>query len=990
MSVVPAGGGTQHGGENQARGSPRAVDPSVNGWQAEYLDAQYQSYLADPASVPPDTQAFFRGFDLATAGATRPASGSAVGDTASPFQSAVDELIAAYRELGHLAAQLDPFGRPRPRPAALEAATYGLSEADMGKAVEAALTGMSRAATLREVIAHLEQTYCRAIGAEFMHIRNADERAWFLDRFEATRGTPSLTPSQRVAVLEQLTRGESFETFLAKRYTSEKRFSLEGGISLIPLLDQIILTAADLGVEEMVLGMSHRGRLNVLINIMGKTYEQVFTEFEDNWEAGFADGGGDVKYHRGYSGVRRLPGGGAMHLAMASNPSHLESVDPVVMGRCRAKQRVRADTERRRVVPLLMHGDAAIAGQGIVAECLNMSQLPGYTVGGTLHVVVNNLIGFTTLPEDGRSTTYCTDVAKMIDAPILHVNGEDPEACVAVARLAVEYRQRFRKDVFIDLWCYRKYGHNEGDEQSFTQPILAGLIKGRPSTLSLYAERLLAEGVITPQDAKAIGDRLDEALDRAQAAAKIKPNVPTIDPGSARWAGISGAYTHAPVETGVPAPVLARICAALGSVPAGFNLNPKLRKLLDDRAALPTSGQVSHAEGELLAMGALLLEGIPVRLSGQDVRRGTFTQRHAVLRDVETAEPHVALNALAPIDDPGPPPGTARDGGPRQARFCIYDSPLSEVSVLGYEYGYSLADPRMLVLWEAQFGDFGNGAQVIIDQYLAAAEIKWNRWSGLVLLLPHGYEGAGPEHSSARPERFLQLCANDNLQVVNPTTGAQIFHVLRRQAKRDIRKPLVVMTPKSLLRTPTSPFADLVKGSFRELIDDSAFEGKDAFDPAGVRRIVFCSGKVYFELAERRRLTGRKDLALVRIEQLYPFHAKMATSIMARYPKTAEHVYAQEEPRNGGAYLFIADQFRTALGVELRYVGRDASATPAVGSKRADKAQQEAVLTAAVGPKPKDDKASEKPADKSPPRAEKDAQVAQPARQDERITRATA
>lgn len=928
------------------------VHPSVNGWNAEYLDAEYGRFQADPSSVTPEMAAFFRGFDLGLNGSAPAAGGGASGST---FDERVVDLVNAYREQGHLAAKIDPFDRERPRPATLALAPHGLSEADLSRPVNAAQAGLNAGATLRDLVAHLEKTYCRSIGLEFMHIRSDAERAWFLENYEKFGGMKPLSRDEQMRVLDQLTRGECYEAFAQKRYGSEKRFSLEGGISLIPMLDQLIERAGGLGVEEIVLGMAHRGRVNVLINIMGKSYEQVFTEFEDNWEAGFADGGGDVKYHRGYSGTRKLTSGQTMHLAMASNPSHLEAADGVVLGRCRAKQRVRGDAERRRVVPLLMHGDAAVAGQGVVAECLNMSQLEGYTVGGTVHVVINNLIGFTTIPEDGRSSTYCTDVAKMVDAPIFHVNGEDPEACVAVARLAIEYRQAFKKDVFVDLVCYRKYGHNEGDEPSFTQPILAALIKAKTSTLQHYAERLLAEKVITSDDAKAIWDRLDAALDAAQTKAKKAPNVPLIDPGSARWAGMTGEYSFEPANTAVSRETLEEVCAALGRTPEGFNVNPKLAGLLKGRAELVQTGHVSHSEGELLAIGTLLLEGIPVRLSGQDARRGTFTQRHAVIRDFQTGAPFVGLNSMRELGDPTKPaPQNQADGRSKQARFCVYDSPLSEYAIMAFEYGYSLADPNMLVMWEAQFGDFANTAQVIPDQFLSSGEIKWSRWSGLTLLLPHGYEGAGPEHSSARLERFLQLCADDNMQVCYPSTGAQTFHMLRRQVKRGFRKPLIVMTPKSMLRVPTSTVDELVSGMFRELMDDPTFEAKGGNDRKGVKRVVFCTGKVYHELAERAKVLGKKDVAIVRIEQLYPFHAEMAKGIIAKYPKGAEMVWAQEEPRNAGAYMFIADQFRTNLGVELAYIGRDASATPAVGSKRADKLHQEAVIAAAIGPKPKD------------------------------------
>jgi 2-oxoglutarate dehydrogenase E1 component len=938
----------------QSMSHPRAVAPSVNSWSAEYLDAQYARFRADPSSVPADLAAFFQGFDLALAGGG-PSGGG--GDVS--FQRGVDALVAAYRAKGHLASKLDPFGRERTRPPELSLEHHGLKESDLDRPANADVSGLSPGATLRQVIEHLEATYCSTIGVEYMHISDSRERAWFREKFEKNRGRMELTRQHKIAIFDQIAQSQTFETFVGVRYgPAYKWFSLEGGTSLIPMMETAIEHATDTGVEEVVLGMPHRGRVNVLNTVMGKTFEQIFTEFEDNWDQGYLDGGGDVKYHRGYSITRTLANGKTVRLAMASNPSHLESVNPVVMGRTRAKQRLRNDTERRRVVPLLLHGDGAVAGQGMVFETLNMSQLDGYTVGGTLHIVVNNLIAFTTLPEDDRSTVYCTDVAKGIEAPIFHVNGEDPEACAMVARWAVEYRQEFRKDVFIDLWCYRKYGHNEGDEQSFTQPNLAALIKARKPTMDGYAAKLIREGVLTEQDVKSRIDRWMDVLDKAQAKAKKEPQIPVIDPGNDRWKGITGQYSHAPANTAVPIEVLSEVCAALGRVPEGFNLNPKLKKLLTERSELPRNGMVSHADAELLAIGSLLLEGCPVRLSGQDSRRGTFSQRHAVLRDFETGAPYVPLNAMREIGDPGTDhaPGTpGPDGRPRQARFCIYDSPLSEVSVLGFDYGYSLADPNMLVMWEAQFGDFANGAQTIIDQYIASSEIKWNRWSGLVLLLPHGYEGAGPEHSSCRLERFLMLCGDDNIQVVNCTTAAQTFHVLRRQVKRNFRKPLVFATPKKYLRVPTSHIDEFTSGHFREMLDDPAFEGKGGFDRKAVTRVIICTGKVFYELSERRKATGRTDVAILRLEQLYPFHTEMVREILSRYPKKAEIVWVQEEPRNAGAYLYAADTFRSELGIELPYIGRETSATPAVGSKKADIAQQEAVIAAAIGPAKKNE-----------------------------------
>jgi len=945
------------------------VPTSINAWNAAFIDAEYERYLADPNSVTPDMRAFFLGFELA---GQRPTLGHASADGSGlRFQSAVDELVQAYRSMGHLAARLDPFGRERNRPAALSPEFHGLTQEDIDRTVDTTMTGVSgQTATLRELIAHLDATYCGSIGVEFEHIPSSEERAWFLTKVEQAQGRIPLNAEKRRDVLQKLANAEVFEKFLGKRYQGDKRFSLEGGESLIPLLDHLIETSTELGVEEMVLGMAHRGRLNVLNNIMGKSYEQIFTEFEDNWEEGFVDGGGDVKYHRGHSGLRRFPNGKSVYLAMASNPSHLESVNPVVEGRCRAKQRIRHDHERRRVVPLLIHGDAAIAGQGIIAECLNFSQLEGYKTGGTVHIVINNLIGFTTVPEDARSTTYCTDIAKAIDAPVFHVNGEDPEACIAVAQWAIEYRQRFRKDVMIDVVCYRKYGHNEQDEQTYTNPVLANLVreKLKKNCLATYTERLLGEGVIDADHAPSVERLLNERLDAAQARAKAKAIEPVIEPGSARWAGMVHDYSHTPAKTGVAREVIAEIAATCAKFPAGFNVNPKLVKLLEQRAQILDGGLVNYADGEQLAFGSLLLEGTHVRVSGQDCRRGTFSHRHAVLRDVNTGTPYTPLNSMrqvsvGPFGEENPEIGS--DGRRKQAELSVYDSPLSEMSVMGFDYGYSLSDPHMLVCWEGQFGDFVNGAQVIIDQYLTSAEIKWDRWSGLVLLLPHGYEGAGPEHSSARLERFLQACGQDNIQVVYPTNGAQIFHLLRRQVHRNFRKPLVVMTPKSLLRDmkAASPIAELMSGTFHEIIDDPMFAGPDGKknNRGVVKRVVLCSGKLYYELSERRAETGRKDLAIIRFEQLYPMHHEMVSDILSKYPKGVEFVWAQEEPRNMGAYTFVADLLRTFHGIEPVFIGRDTAASPAVGSKHMHKDQQEAIIAAVVGPSPKADKGKAKP-----------------------------
>ena len=983
--------------------APRAIPPSVNGWSPEYLESRYALYKSDPGALDEVERMFFAGFDLAMADGLKFSGGGSGGlalakasggaGLASPSalpgpltngrlnrtsetvrvtpfagqpagratqaQAIVDDFVTSYRQFGHLAARFDPFGRARAIPEELTLAYHRLDDADLDQRIDASDLGEEET-TLRALVERLERTYCGPIGIELMHINDSEVRAWLVERVERSGGRIDLDASEKTKLLEQLTRAETFESFLGKRYPGEKRFSLEGSESLIPLLDKVLETASDLDVEEIVVGMPHRGRLNVLNNILGKTYEQIFTEFEESWLEDFDDSGGDVKYHKGYSGTRRYPNGRMLHLAMASNPSHLEAVGAVVLGRCRAKQRLRGDLDRSRVMPLIMHGDAAVIGQGIVSEILNFSQLEGYTTGGTVHVVVNNQIGFTTLPEDARSSMYCTDVAKIIEAPVLHVNGEDPEAVVSAAKIATEFRQRFKRDVFIDLQCYRKYGHNEQDEMSFTQPILASMIKAKTSVLSQYQQKLLDEGVINQADIQAIKLRMDEALERAQQEIKSNPKDPQIDPGSSRWSGQSHRFKFEPAETAVSMEILKEVCDGLGTVPDGFNVNRKLKPLLKSRAGLTESGGISYADAEQLAYGTMLLEGYAIRLSGQDCRRGTFSHRHAVLRDTETAEPYTPLNNIREVGTIGTEtaPGTlGADGKQRQGRLCVYDSPLSEESVLGFDYGYSLADPDMMVIWEAQFGDFVNGAQVLIDQFIASAEVKWDRWSGLVMLLPHGYEGAGPEHSSCRIERFLELCGHDNMQIVYPSTAAQTFHMFRRQVKRNFRKPLIVASPKSMLRTNTSHISELVDGTFREILDDPAYDGgvgvEKTLDRKKVSRILICSGKIYHELDKRRRENGRDDTAILRIEQVYPFHKDMLGEILGRYAKKAELFYVQEEPRNMGSYLFVADRMEHAMGLkDLIYIGRASSSSPAVGSKRVHKIEQDKILTEAIGPAP--------------------------------------
>jgi 2-oxoglutarate dehydrogenase E1 component len=746
---------------------------------------------------------------------------------------------------------------------------------------------------------------------------------------EPRRNHPRFDRTQKVRILKSLHYAELFERFLHTRYSGQKRFSLEGAETLIPLLDAIVEKAPDMGVREIVLGMAHRGRLNVLANILRKPYEEVFAQFEDKYLPESVDGDGDVKYHLGFSSDRVNWRGQKVHLSLSPNPSHLEAVDPVVEGRTRAKQTNFGDSERRRGIPVLVHGDAAFAGQGLVAETLNLSQLAGYTTGGTIHVIVNNQIGFTTAPADARSTTYCTDVAKMIQAPVFHVNGEDPEATVFVTELALEFRQEFKRDVVIDMFCYRRHGHNEGDEPSYTQPIMYSKIHGRPSLTTIYTEQLIMMGDLTVAETEAVTSKFEEKLQQAIDEVKTGPHqYPLMHGFDGQWRGLSPEYSHAPVETGVAETTLQRIADGLTRAPDQFAVHPKIAALFQSwRQDLGERKPIFWPFAELLSFGSLLLEGTPVRLTGQDSRRGTFSQRHCVLYDARTGEPYAPLGGLAPS----------------QAPFQVYDSLLSEAAVLGFEFGYSLDAPKTLVLWEAQFGDFANGAQVIIDQFLASSESKWERDSGLVMLLPHGYEGQGPEHSSARLERYLQLCAEDNLQIVYPSTPAQYFHVLRRQMKRSFRKPLVVLTPKSLLRDKmaVSPVQELVGGRFHEILDDPTI------DPTSVRRVVLCSGKVYYDLLKERLADEVSDVALVRVEQFYPFPEEQLKRALGRYRKAREWVWAQEESQNMGGWCFMEPRLR-ALGYEVQYVGRDASASPATGSLQVHRREQKELVEAAI------------------------------------------
>jgi 2-oxoglutarate dehydrogenase E1 component len=839
-------------------------------------------------------------------------------------QARVLQLIHNYRVRGHLVSDLDPLDSKRAPHKDLEPATYGLTMWDLDREfITNGLSGRDRA-TLREILETLRDTYCGTVGVEYMYIADPVRKEWLQERMESARNRLPLTPAERKRILEKLVEAESFERFLHARYIGHKRFSLEGCEAVIPLLDRVLSDAAAAGLKEAVIGMAHRGRLNVLANTVRKSLAQIFSEFEGDVDPDSTQGSGDVKYHLGATGEHRAPGGETLAVTVAPNPSHLEYVNPVVEGMVRAKQDTLGDAERLRVLPILLHGDAAIAGQGVVAETLNLADLEGYLTGGTIHVVINNQIGFTTLPHDARSSTYCTDVAKMVHAPVLHVNGDDPEAVAWAAALALEYRQRFRKDVMIDVVGYRRWGHNEGDEPSYTQPTMYAKIKGHPSVATLYGEQGVRAGWIGREALEALWADKKAAMQKGGQGGAL--------------AVIARRAPLAPPQVDGPA-MRARLRAllqALSTLPEGFEIHPKLAAFVRSRAELlEGGGAVDWATAESLAWGSLLLEGIPVRLSGQDVGRGTFSQRHAILYDVRTAREYVALNAIAPA-------GT---------RFEVHDSLLSEAAVVGFEFGYAVADHRSLVMWEAQFGDFFNAAQVIVDQFFAASEQKWGQPNGLVLLLPHGHEGQGPEHSSARIERFLVLCAEDNMRVAYPSTPASYFHLLRWQGREALEKPMVVFTPKSLLRHPrcVSGLDELAEGRFQAVLDDPAA------DPARVRRVALTSGKLYYDLLKGREDAKADHVALVRLEQLYPVPAGELSQVLARYSPGAELVWAQEEPRNMGAWRFVRELFLDGVvpvpgGRVPRYVGREESAAPASGSHRIHLLEQEAIVRQALAP----------------------------------------
>jgi 2-oxoglutarate dehydrogenase E1 component len=922
-------------------GQQRSADsaaglPSVG--NLPFVEDLYYAWLADPSAVDERWHAFFTalpGSPGASPGpeafarrSPAPAARDRVAPLDGSFQAKVDRLVEAYREFGHLRAHLDPLGLIRPaEPFALEA--FGLSEEDLGRPVGDHRDGRG-GERLGDLVARLSETYCRSLGVELGHLHDPELRAWLEGRMERTRNRVTLAPAVKKLLLEKILQAELLEGFLATKFLGAKRFSAEGAEGFLALTEFLLDRAISYGVRSVVIGMAHRGRLNVLANIVGKPLADIFAEFRD--VAVVNAGGGDVKYHLGYSADRPTPDGIPLHLSLAFNPSHLEVINTVVQGRVRAKQDRYRDYDRLRTLALLVHGDAAFAGQGIVAEALNMSDLEAYQVGGTIHVIVNNQVGFTTSPKDARSTTYCTGPARMLQIPILHVNGEDIEAVAQAVLLATDFRQRFHRDVIIDLWTYRRHGHNEGDEPSFTQPVMYRTIARTPTLRHKYAEQLVREGAVTAAEVEAMAAAYRARLDEAHQVSgrlAVRPGPQALD---GIWKGYEGGLLTGPQPvTGVPAAELGRAAEGLVAVPQGFHLHPKLVKVLDARAEMGRGKRpLDWGAGESLALATLALEGVRVRLIGQDTRRGTFSHRHAVLYDHESGIPYSPLSHL-------------REG---QGTVEVRDSLLSEAAALGYEYGYSLETPDGLTIWEAQFGDFVNSAQVLIDQFLSSAEAKWLRLSGLVLLLPHGMEGQGPEHSSARLERFLELSVDDNWRVVNLTTPAQIFHALRRQVASRHRKPLVVMAPKSLLRHPAavSPLSDLAEGTaFRPVIPDGTA------DPREVTRAVLCSGKLYYDLAAARDAQGARHVALLRVEELYPLHAEELRAALAAYRPGLELVWAQEEPSNMGAWDYVDLHLSPRLPSPLELVSRPASASPAVGSATRHKLEQEQIVREALG-----------------------------------------
>jgi 2-oxoglutarate dehydrogenase E1 component len=919
----------------------------LSGTSAAYIEELYEAYLQDPASVDDKWRRYFEqlpqvngqsGADISHAKikqqfltlANAPKQAVQQADPAIEKQAKVMQLINAYRLYGHRHADIDPLHiAAKPELPNLSLDYYGLTASDMNTQFVTDTALFNSSASLQQIYTALQETYCARIGFEYLHITEPEEVVWLQQRIEAKPTKTTLSSEQKRHVLDRLVAAEGLEKYLARKYVGQKRFSLEGGETLIPLMDQLIERAAGYQVKETVIGMAHRGRLNVLVNILGKAPATLFDEFEGRFTDN--DRLGDVKYHIGYSSDVTFAGN-PMHLVLAFNPSHLEIVAPVVEGSVRARQQRRQDGERSQVLPIVLHGDAAFAGQGVVMETFNMSQARGYTTGGTVHIVINNQVGFTTSnPHDARSTLYCTDIAKMVQAPIFHVNADDPEAAYYVAQLALDYRMQFKKDVVIDLICYRRHGHNEADEPSATQPLMYKIIKQHASTAKLYADKLIQNAALDAKGFEQLEEDYRKALDAGKPVVDI--NQAPADNYRVDWAPFLNQPWKVAANTAVNSQQLHALTQALQKLPTGFKVQPQVARELENRKKMAAAEQdLNWGFGETMAYASLLAEGYAVRISGQDVGRGTFAHRHAVLHEQETGKTYIPLQHLAE----------------NQGQFTIIDSILSEVAVLGFEYGYATAEPKALVIWEAQFGDFVNGAQVVIDQFLSSGEQKWGRLCGLVMLLPHGHEGAGPEHTSARPERFLQLCAQENMQVCVPTTPAQIFHLLRRQMVRPYRKPLVVMTPKSLLRhkLATSKLSELMDGEFQLLIPE-----QDAITASAVKRVIICAGKVYYDLLEKRREQAKEDVAIIRLEQLYPFPQDMLKAELAKYKAAKQIIWCQEEPKNQGYWLTMQDYLRTCLipEQELSYIGRDALASPSEGHTNKHVEQQAALVKQALG-----------------------------------------
>ena len=882
----------------------------------EYIESLYQNFRANPESVDPEWRLFFQGVDFSQNLSTQAGLSSKELD--------VFRLINAFRDYGHFEANLNPLASGTKSFPELSIHNFHLTDADLDTKFEIGSIIGKPNATLRDIVAHLRSCYCRTIGIQVAEAMPT-VRNWFINEFERNVENFKLSDTEKKEVFFQLAKTESFEKFVHTRYVGKKRFSIEGLDAMIPMLERLATQAAKLAAEELVIAMAHRGRLNVLVNFMDKEMDSLFGEFDgvrDEFNSAFD---GDVKYHLGYSSDKKTQNG-PMHLSLAYNPSHLEAVDPVVLGMVRAKQRRRQDTtERKKVIPVMLHGDAAFAGQGVVAETLQLSQLKGYTCGGTVHIVTDNQIGFTTNPDNSRSSPYSSDMAKILQTPVIVVNADDVEACIRATDIAIRFRQEFKRDIVITMIGYRRFGHNEGDEPAFTQPLMYEKIKKHPTLYDIYAQKLVRDGVITDEEPERLYKERIEALQGVLDTVRKKP--PQMKPHAfeGNWKGLRLAKPDdfkKDTNTKTELKTLEKVADLIVNVPAGFTPHPKLAKLLESRKEM-MKGSVDWGMGELLAYGSLMFEGTPIRLSGQDVERGTFTHRHAVYYDVKTGESYTPLAQIRPD----------------VVEFCIYNSLLSEYAVLGFEYGNSSSDPTFLTIWEAQFGDFANGAQIIIDQFIASAEQKWMRLSGLTLLLPHGYEGQGPEHSSARLERFLQLCGQDNIQVCNMTTPAQIFHALRRQVKRDFRKPLIVMSPKSLLRHPkaVSPIKDLYDGGFQEVIPDAVADAKS------VETLVLCSGKVYYDIMNEKEATDAKlsgKVAVVRLEQLYPYPEHKLIPILKSYPNLKKILWTQEEPKNMGAWSFmfprLLDHVETLnlKGVQIAYNGRSERASPATGSEK--------------------------------------------------------